>query len=150
MDTSKIDKTKIPHIDWVTPRIGITDAENGILAAAKTQVFTVANVAGEVENPKANVQLPLLPYACEKGKLDFLSNWINHWMQTEPGRLVIHCLHGLDRSPLVVTWYLHRFREMSLDEAYEKIRLVRPEVNDRRDWVVTITPYLIEEKADGS
>lgn len=139
-------ETPVPNVSWVTPRIGITDAENGILAAAKTQVFTVANVAGEVDNPNADARLDLFPYACEKGKLDFLANWVNYWIQNEPGRLVIHCLHGLDRSPLVVAWYLHRFRDMSLDEAYEKIRLVRPEVNDRRDWIVTITPYLLEEK----
>lgn len=142
------EKAPVPEIFWVTPRLGIADAQNGIYAA-NTGHLTVANVAGEVDNPKANVQLPLLPFACEKSKLDFLTNWINHWIHNEPGRLVVHCFHGLDRSPLVIAWYLYRFRDMTLDEAYEKIRLVRPTVNDRRDWVVTIAPYTIEEKSSG-
>jgi len=142
------EKSPAPEIAWVTPRLGIADGPNGTYAANSGQ-FTVANVAGEIDNPKANVQLALLPFACEKGKLDFLTNWIDRWIHTEPGRLIVHCLHGEDRSPLVVAWYLYRFRDMTMDEAYEKIRLVRPTANDRRDWIVTITPHVFEEKANG-
>lgn len=137
---------KNPKISWVTPRIGIAeDADNGI-AAGGTGEFTVINVAGEINNPHSNVGLPLVPEQCEKNKLDFLTNWINRWIKSESGRLVIHCRYGMDRSPLVVAWYLYRFRDMTLDEAYQKIRNVHPKANDRRDWVVKMIPTPVETK----
>jgi len=135
---------KQPIIHWVTPRIGIAeDAENGILAG-ETGEFTIVNVAGEINNPNSNVGLPLIPEQCEKNKLDFLTNWINYWIKSENGRLVVHCRYGMDRSPLVVAWYLFRFRNMTLDEAYQKIRNVHPKINDRRDWVVKMIPTQVE------
>lgn len=124
-------------VDWLTPRIGITNAENGILASESSR-YVVVNVAGEVSNEKADIQMALLPYACEKPKLDFLANWLNHWIHTEGGQVILHCQLGEDRSPLVVAWYFHIHRGMSLDQAYEKIKKVRPQVNDRRTWVVNI------------
>lgn len=131
------------EISWVTPRIGITDAKNGQLAVKLANV-TVINVAAEVKNEAANISLPLFPMACEKNKLDFLANYINYWIRTKSGRLVVHCLRGEDRSPLVVAWYFHQFRDMTLDEAYSKIKEKRPQVNNRRDWIVNITPVTLE------
>jgi protein-tyrosine phosphatase len=41
---------------------------------------------------------------------------------------------GIERSVLSVAWYLHRYKDMTLDEAYDHIRKVRPIALDRRHW----------------
>lgn len=131
-------------ISWVTPRIGIADADNGILAT-KEEGIVVVNVSREVSNAGADVSFPLPTDEIDKVKLDFLSNWINYWLKTRQGRIVIHCLLGVDISPLVVAWYLHKNRNLSLDESYERIRNAIPQVNDRRDWIKSGIREVIEE-----
>jgi len=54
----------------------------------------------------------------------------------ESGRpVLIFCGHGVRRSPLGAAWYLHRYEHLSLDEAYERIRSVRPQVEHAREWI---------------
>lgn len=50
-------------------------------------------------------------------------------------RVMVFCGHGVRRSPLAAAWYLHRVEELTLDEAYERIRRTRPQVEDVRAWV---------------
>ena len=42
---------------------------------------------------------------------------------------------GMERSVLAVAWWLHSYKNMSLDEAYELIRQKRPVALDRREWI---------------
>lgn len=52
------------------------------------------------------------------------------------GIVLVHCREGIERSPLAVAWYLHRYGMICpLDEAYALIRERRPEVVDRRAWL---------------
>ena len=124
-----------PQISWITPRLGIADGHSGILAAQDASI-KVVNVAQEVTNPNASITSLISAGTVDMFQLDFLSNWINWWLKTQEGRIVIHCLLGEDRSPLVLAWYFHRHRNLSLDEAYEKIKEIRPQVNDRRNWLI--------------
>lgn len=43
--------------------------------------------------------------------------------------------HGVRRGPLGVAWYLHRAEKLSLDQAYERIRAVRPKIESAREWI---------------
>ena len=45
------------------------------------------------------------------------------------------CGHGVRRSPLAAAWYLHRNENLSLDDAYARIRAVRPKVETAQDWI---------------
>jgi hypothetical protein len=49
--------------------------------------------------------------------------------------VLVFCGHGVRRSPLSVAWHLRRTQQLSLDEAYARLRAVRPIVEDARDWV---------------
>jgi len=51
------------------------------------------------------------------------------------GSVLVFCGHGVRRSPLAGAWYLHRIRKLPLDQAYERIRSVRPKIEEARDWV---------------
>lgn len=49
--------------------------------------------------------------------------------------VLVFCGHGVRRSPLGVAWYLHRHEKLPLDDAYAKIRAVRPNVETARQWI---------------
>ena len=49
--------------------------------------------------------------------------------------VLVFCGHGVRRSALGGAWYLHRAEGLSLDQAYEQIRSVRPKVQHAREWV---------------
>ena len=58
-------------------------------------------------------------------------------MALEAGeRVLVHCGAGMERSPLVVMWYLYTWKDMSWDEAYALVKSKRQCVYERREWVV--------------
>jgi hypothetical protein len=66
--------------------------------------------------------------------LDRLAREI-HAAQDSGKPVLVFCGHGVRRSPLGVAWYLHRYQHLTLDEAYERIRSVRPQVEHAREWI---------------
>ena len=49
--------------------------------------------------------------------------------------VLVFCGHGIRRSPLAAAWYLHRYEKLSLDDAYARIRALRPKVETPREWI---------------
>jgi Dual specificity phosphatase, catalytic domain len=49
--------------------------------------------------------------------------------------VLVFCGHGIRRSPLGVAWYLHRYEKVPLDQAYARIRAVRPRVETAAEWI---------------
>lgn len=49
--------------------------------------------------------------------------------------VLVFCGHGVRRAPLAGAWYLHRAEGLSLEEAYARVRAVRPQIEVARDWV---------------
>ena len=52
--------------------------------------------------------------------------------------VLVFCGHGVRRSPLAGAWFLHRTEGISLDAAYERVRAVRPKIEDARSWVENV------------
>ncbi len=50
--------------------------------------------------------------------------------------ILVHCHHAVERSPLTIAWYLHTKQGMSLDAAYQLLWHHRPQVQDRRCWLI--------------
>ena len=69
-----------------------------------------------------------------KNQLDQIAELIHIHLQNN-NKLLIHCAAGLERSPLAVAWYLHRYHNMTIDEAYEKIKQTRPQIYIRKEWL---------------
>ncbi|MFZ1024054.1 MAG: dual specificity protein phosphatase [Thermoplasmata archaeon] len=68
-------------------------------------------------------------------------------MAREAGEpVLVFCGHGVRRSPLAAAWYLHRMERLPLDEAYARVKAVRPQVEHAREW---ITRWEILEKEKG-
>jgi hypothetical protein len=49
--------------------------------------------------------------------------------------VLVFCGHGVRRSPLAAAWYLRRTEGLTLGEAYERVRAVRPKIEEAREWV---------------
>lgn len=49
--------------------------------------------------------------------------------------VLVFCGHGIRRSPLAGAWYLHRSDGLTLDEAYERVRSVRPRIETADEWL---------------
>ncbi len=67
-------------------------------------------------------------------QLDLVSFMIEKNLKYETDTLV-HCMAGIERSPLAVAWYLHKNCNMTYNEAYEFIKEKRPEVANRLQWL---------------
>jgi Dual specificity phosphatase, catalytic domain len=53
--------------------------------------------------------------------------------------VLLFCGHGIRRAPLAAAWYLHRHAKLPLDQAYDRIRAVRPKVESAREWIGDIS-----------
>jgi protein-tyrosine phosphatase len=49
--------------------------------------------------------------------------------------VLVHCLAGIERSPLAVVFYLHYFKDMTWDSAYDFVKSKRPQVQNRLIWL---------------
>lgn len=82
--------------------------------------------------PKRSIQLPFLING--RATLDSTAALIDAALALDQ-RILVHCEEGSERSPLVVAWFLHKRRGMSLEAAYNLIMGKRPIVRDRRKWL---------------
>jgi len=124
----------IDDIHWVTDRVGITDFE-GCDEAVVNDYFTI-NVAGELDST-AQIQADINPGSgTVKKNLTKLATLINKvLLKNDDTKVVVHCAMGMERSPLTVVWYLHKYHDKTIDEAYEMAQKARPVVVDRREWI---------------
>lgn len=49
--------------------------------------------------------------------------------------VLVFCGHGVRRSPLAAAWYLRQTEGISLDEAYGRVRSVRPKIERAQEWI---------------
>lgn len=76
-----------------------------------------------------DVEVTALPH-----QIDLCTFMIDKNLKYEADTLV-HCMAGIERSPLVIASYLHEYNNMTWDEAYEFITEKRPEVANRLQWL---------------
>jgi hypothetical protein len=50
-------------------------------------------------------------------------------------KVLLFCGHGIRRGSLAGAWYLHRHDRLPLDAAYDRVRAVRPVIEDGRTWI---------------
>lgn len=51
------------------------------------------------------------------------------------GQILVHCIGGVERSPLTAVMYLVQNRNMNIDDAYKLVMSKRSIVEDRRHWL---------------
>lgn len=71
--------------------------------------------------------------ALQKNMMLVAETIMHHEESGEP--VLVHCMAGIERSPLAVVWYLHYFKDMTWDDAYDFVKEKRPEVANRMQWL---------------
>lgn len=86
--------------------------------------------------PHHSLHIPILGpdgYAHSE-QLDKLANVIDS-LSRRKKPVLVHCMAGIERSPLAIVWYLYRYYEMTLDDAYQHVITKRNQVANRLSWV---------------
>ena len=66
--------------------------------------------------------------------LDLISSVIqNHVMAGE--KVLVHCMGGIERSLLAVTWYLHKNAGVPVSDAFDFVKKKRPQAMNRIQWL---------------
>lgn len=142
------DDFKLENISWVPTdsgcEVGITSVY-GVPQARKEGHFVI-NVADEItsaahafipieaddgwnsENPEEFIQ-------DQRETVHLIASLIEGMLTCSDRKVVVHCHMGMERSVLAVAWWLHFYKGMTLDKAYEVISKARPIALDRRNWI---------------
>lgn len=51
-------------------------------------------------------------------------------------KVFVHCMAGLERSPLVIAYHLAKTKRITLDEGYRIVKKNRPQIYDRSTWLI--------------
>jgi protein-tyrosine phosphatase len=104
----------------------------------------LAEFTGEVVYVREDIPLRSRPDArwvpfhrdgkADTTKLDEAAAAIDELLQ-KGDPVFVHCGAGTKRSPLAVAWYLHKYKGMTIDEAYAFIQQKRPIVLRMTDWL---------------
>jgi protein-tyrosine phosphatase len=70
----------------------------------------------------------------DKKQLDAAAEVIDSALQGGK-KVLVHCAAGIERSPLTVVWYLHRKKNMSIEDAYNLVIDKRSIVQRRDLWL---------------
>jgi len=124
-------------ISWVTGDVAVTSVGGSEEALLDEGCFVI-NVAEEIIND-AHACIPIDPYVedveRQRETVDLVSDTIQKELRHNGPKVVVHCHMGMERSVLAVAWWLHSYKNMSLDEAYGLISQKRPIALDRREWI---------------
>jgi len=67
-------------------------------------------------------------------QLDKVYTFIDAMLKTDH-HVLVHCMAGIERSPLAVAYFLSRHYGMTIEKAYELVKKGRPQTQDRRVWL---------------
>lgn len=140
----------------VYDRLIIGNALDGVELSGRPDFFVI-NVTESNENSKADFCLTIgVPKAADdkikvfSSDLDILAKILQNALEMNVSKhVLVHCTAGVERSPLVVTWYLHKYFGMSLNDAFYEVRMnLRPEALNRLSWISypTVKEFLEHNK----
>jgi hypothetical protein len=58
-----------------------------------------------------------------------------HAAASRHGKVIVYCARRVRRPPLAPAWYLHRYASLPLEEAYARVRAVRPQIEEATEWM---------------
>ena len=123
-------------VSWVTAQLAITNM-NGAQNAWSDNDCYIVNTAAELITP-CDYKIPVVPHQGEdfiRDALDSLAKLIHNLIEHNESKVIVHCYAGMERSALTCVWYLVKYNNMSIDDAYELVQKARPIVLDRRSWL---------------
>ncbi len=70
----------------------------------------------------------------QRSNLDLIAGILEeNWKKKIP--ILAHCIGGIERSPLVIVYWLRKYHDFTYDGAYDYIQKIRPQVLNRLIWL---------------
>lgn len=69
-----------------------------------------------------------------RDQLDKVCTFIDAMLKTDR-HVLVHCMAGIERSPLAIAYFLTRHFGMDIEQAYRLVKKGRPQTQDRRVWL---------------
>jgi hypothetical protein len=124
----------------VAPRIFLGDWEDGRSWGGET-----LNVRDGHSYPNQTFHVEMLippppgwpqPYCVSRAKLDEAADIIEQRQRLGDKVLLVHCLVGMEGSPLAIAWWLVKTsKQPNLQAALAYLKTLRPIVEDRSSWI---------------
>ena len=70
-------------------------------------------------------------------------------LQATPGKVFVHCIGGISRSPSFVAAYLAFSEGITVDQAFEQIRRCRPQIQPHPAQVASVKAFLMARARPG-
>ena len=70
----------------------------------------------------------------QRSNLDLIANILEK-NRKKNIKTLVHCIGGIERSPLAIVYWLHKYHGFSYNEAYKYVQKRRPEVQNRLIWL---------------
>ena len=132
-------------LEDIIRRIKIGTAKEAEGYARFFKEWVVINVAEPDEVIDATINIPLLskkdwlnwdkPTAISLIRLNAIASIIHEIIRDTDKYIFINCTVGEERSPLVLTWYFHQYHNLSLENAFDIVKKIRPEAQNRISWI---------------
>lgn len=92
------------------------------------------------DEPNGALEFPfMITGAADNGALDRMARVID--AQLKAGKKVlVHCVHAHERSPLAVAWYLAWTGRLTMEAAYRFVKARHPSTEDRLQWLNGLRP----------
>lgn len=95
--------------------------------------------------PEGSLDMPFMAdrpggWHADRHKLDLIAETI-WWRLLHGKKVLVHCIHAQERSPLAVAWYLAWSGEASsITRAYETVAKLHPRTERRDKWLRGVSP----------
>lgn len=115
-------------MDEIIPNLFIGEGVDSFGESAKTMVRIC--VSEKLPAGTSEHHLPFLvpddegALRADTARLDEIATIIETALCADR-KVLVFCGAGMERSPLAVTWYLHRYKNMPLDKAWELVKSKR-------------------------
>ncbi|MFY9716908.1 MAG: hypothetical protein WAK40_03105 [Thermoplasmata archaeon] len=91
----------------------------------------------ELDRMSGTEHLPIYDVATGAPRVENLDRIVDLAHQAREGGLpvLLFCGHGVRRGSLAGAWYLHRYSRLTLDQAFDRVAAVRPQIQRPEEWM---------------
>ena len=69
-----------------------------------------------------------------KHQLDLVAKLI-HELRLAGEDVLVHCMASIERSPLTIVYYLHKYHNINYNQAYDYVKKIHPITQNRLEWL---------------
>lgn len=91
----------------------------------------------ELDRMPGTEHLPIYDAATDEPRVENLDRIVEmaHRAREQGTPVLLFCGHGVRRGSLAGAWYLHRYGHLTIDQAFDWVASVRPQIERPQEWM---------------